>query len=858
MGEWKNQFRRTLVMILTLAVAGGGTASSVSWMPPEGIFAENDSLVRISLEDIEDAVQGEESVSQERSGAVSYASDGKSLKNTDAAIYKALKRSIEEVARGEETSTEFALQTKLSADKLSRVDVNTIVTYLLNDCPFDLYWHDKTKTIENGKETDGVYCKYYDDGKIVFSFKVSAPYRNTPDDLYSVNTAYMDTVRAAEQKAQSIVDTNENCTDYDKLLNYRNAICDLVYYDGAALADPVYGNPYQVISVFDDDMNSNVVCEGYAKAFKYLCDLSSFDHDVECYTVSGVTDAGAGAGEHMWNIVMVGGDNGESYLVDVTNCDAGTIGEGTQLFMTDNLAGSVDAGYTFNNGWSSITYQYNGESREVYGAQILSLDNTSHDEEEQLHTKDNDAGEPAPLSDEPDPVTVIDEPSEDSEETEEQSEEAKPKTTTEQTEGFTFGEEKTIDTVYGADSFTKTILGYDGSKKVKYTSSDTSVATVTKRGKVSIFGTGTAIITAEGDGGETDSYTLNVGPKKLEWDISGLYAIDRQDKIGPDKKATLYGEIKLEGILPNDKDKDSQFSFDSDEYLDGIYEDTVAGTQRVILSWKDDKEVHLTKSGKSANYEMPEALPEFYGTITMLKRLDMPKTSESEEDGIEYKLEMEDGVSEVPETLEADRELNTPLKIVDKLKEDLIEQGASEGNFAVYDVTLSWLDQAEGSDDEGSWSKVTDESFPSEGLTLTLPYPSGMPRGADIVISHMFTEDMYTSSPGEIEHPVAEETLDGIKFTVYGLSPIGIGWSNETEDSPSGEKEEQDKEMLSPSTLPPSGNTNTQNNQTNTTNTNKSPVTGDTLQIIIYAVLAGLCVATIKGIQALRRTKKKR
>lgn len=863
MREWKSRFRRGLVTILTLAVAGG-MVSSVSWMSVEDISVKSDSLVRIALEDIEDVVRGEVAVSQEPSKDVTYSPDGKGLKASDAAIYKALKTHIEKVARGEETKTEFIVQTGQSQSKLAQVDVNTIVSYLLNDCPFDLYWHDKTKTQENGKEVDGVYCKYYDDGKIVFGFKVSAVYRNTPDDLYTVTTAYRDIVKVAQQKAQSIVDTNQNGTDYEKLLNYRNAICNLVYYDEAALLDSIYGNSYQVISVFDDDMYSNVVCEGYAKAFKYLCDLSSFDHDVKCYIVSGVSDAGAGAGEHMWNVVTVGGTNGESYLVDVTNCDSGTIGEETQLFMTDNLSGSVDAGYTFNNGWSAITYQYNAESREVYGTQILSLNNAGNDEEAKLYIKESNASEPEPFSDEPEPlsddVTVINESDEDSGELEVQSEEVKIENTTEPDAGFTFGDEKTIDAVYGGDSFIKTILGYDGSSKVTYTSSDPTVATVTKRGKVSILGAGTTEITAEGAGGEKDSYTLNVSPKKLEWDISGLYAINRQDKIGSDNRATLYGEIKLEGILPNDKDRNSQFSFDGDEYLTGTYEDNVAGRQRVILKWKEGKEVHLTKSGKAANYEMPETLPEFYGTITMLRRLnlELPETSDSE-DAIEYKLEMEDGISEVPESLQGDRELNTPLKIVNKLKEDLKDQGIPEENIAVYDVSLSWLDRSSiDKEGEGSWYKVSDEKFPEDGLTITLPYPSGMPRGVNVVISHMFTEDMYTSWVGDIEHPdVIEENPDGIKFTVYGLSPIAIGWSTEGEGAFSGEARDGDTadEIQSPNTLPPSGDTGNQNNQNNT---DRSPVTGDTLQILIYAVLVALCAATLKGIQALRRTKKKR
>lgn len=892
MGEWKNRFRRGMVMALTLAVAGGGTASAVSSMPGGGLPGNEDVLVGASLEDIEDAVQGERNVSQERSGAVAYSADGKGLKSADAAIYNALKLSIGEVARGEETSTAFALKTRYSTSTLAQVDVNTIVTYLLNDCPFDLYWHDKTKTIENGKETDGVYCKYYDDGTIVFSFKVSAPYRVSDAELYKVNSAYMGTVDAARQKAQSIVDTNQNCTDYDKLLNYRNAICDLVTYDYEAQQSPLYGNSYQVINVFDDDMYSNVVCEGYAKAFQYLCDLSDFDNDVECHTVTGVTDAGAGAGEHMWNIVKVGGSDGESYLVDVTNCDAGTIGEGTGLFMTDELSGSVDSGYTYNNGWSSITYQYGGESRKVYGSQILSLANEDNNEEAKLFVKGSGSAE-TPDPEDPEGIMRVDVPEDEEEEkTSGQSDEVKTDgedkdETTETASEFKFNVTEPVEKVYGDDSFIEAVAGYEESNKVKYTSSDTTVATVSKRGKVTIQGAGTAVITAESTGGDKASYTLNVSRKQLVWDTSGLYAIDRADRI-TDKNATLYGEIKLEGVLPNDKDRNSEFSFGS-ENLTGTYSEIVPGRQTVTLNWKKDKEVRLSKSEKADNYEMPEKLPELTGKITSITRLPDPQIETSEpEDGLKYKLEMEDGISSVPETLQKDRNLNTPPKIESALREDLSQEGIPEENVAVYDVSLYWQDKAtvpaESEDEEGQsgdgvdaenadaeslseesvsdWVKVTDETFPEGGLTVTLPYPGGMPRNVkDIVISHMFVEDMYTSSPGEIEHPAdIEETVDGIKFTVYGLSPIAIGWSSETTEAPV--QKPQDTTTSGTTGSQNNQNNNNQNNQNNTnnqtnTNTNRSPVTGDTMQILIYAVLVILCGATIKGIQVLRRTGKK-
>lgn len=56
----------------------------------------------------------------------------------------------------------------------------------------------------------------------------------------------------------------------------------------------------------------NVVCEGYAKAFKVLCDHSG----IPCILVSGNADNGSGTGGHMWNYVRMG--DGQWYLVDCT------------------------------------------------------------------------------------------------------------------------------------------------------------------------------------------------------------------------------------------------------------------------------------------------------------------------------------------------------------------------------------------------------------------------------------------------------------------------------------------------------------------------------------------------------------
>ena len=167
---------------------------------------------------------------------------------------------------------------------------------------------------------------------------------------------------------------------------YKDEICDLVNYNYDAANGNFawnYGNPWQLIWVFDNDASSKVVCEGYSKSFQYLCDLTSWnDIFKECISVTGVMDGGTGAGGHMWNIVTL--RNGKNYMVDVTNCDDGSIGGGngrSDLFLvgtgTDSgstvyAQGNVDDGYYFP-GLNNLIYAYNSDARTRFGDDVLTL-----------------------------------------------------------------------------------------------------------------------------------------------------------------------------------------------------------------------------------------------------------------------------------------------------------------------------------------------------------------------------------------------------------------------------------------------------------------------------------------------------
>ena len=202
---------------------------------------------------------------------------------------------------------------------------------------------------------------------------------------YTVNTEIGRSVQAAVDNANSIIGQYSGDSDEGKLQGYKDAICARVSYNDDAARkdyDLGYGNPWQLLWVFDNDDETKVVCEGYSKAFKYLCDNASFDDDdITCILVTGEMDGGTGAGPHMWNIVKKG--DGKNYLVDVTNCDDNSVGAPNQLFMTREADLITDngkeTGYTFHLNSGNITYTYDEDTLNYYEQNEISLGELQHE-----------------------------------------------------------------------------------------------------------------------------------------------------------------------------------------------------------------------------------------------------------------------------------------------------------------------------------------------------------------------------------------------------------------------------------------------------------------------------------------------
>ena len=250
-------------------------------------------------------------------------------------------------------------------------NLTRIHTFLRGSYPYHLYWYDKTRGVQyrlptfRAESRNGEW-KIFFSNEVSFNFAVSDDYSAGE---YTVDTSRAGTVNEAVARAHAIVRECAGKSDYEKLLAYKNKICDLTSYNYGALDDDAasYGDNRQLVWVFDTDPDTKVVCEGYSKAFQYLCDCSTFNGDVNCICVAGAT-----TGNHMWNIVRM--PNGKNYLVDVTNCDSvNAVPPSDRLFLVGYFSGTPEAGYVIRFDSREATYTYNSVNLSQYPISMLTL-----------------------------------------------------------------------------------------------------------------------------------------------------------------------------------------------------------------------------------------------------------------------------------------------------------------------------------------------------------------------------------------------------------------------------------------------------------------------------------------------------
>lgn len=412
-----------LVLTLTLTLAqadvrveldgiDGGSASVTASEDDSAALLEG-YLYQVNGLDVPEVVKAESSGNTASRPATYMASMNPTLR----AVYDQLVPEIQKIAAGQGSSSAFSLGIQMTftkeelgieGDMLVRgddgqyhfseetgaaiekavdevMDMDMLLNQLLAHHPYELYWFDKSFSegairFEYSYGTDGQQTVMV--GDFVIMMAVSQDYAVADAAtqqyyLYSPDTAKTGAARTAAAKAAEVVAANQDKGTYGKLVAYREYITKAVDYnfDVANTANYPYGNPWQLIYVFDGDPDTNVVCEGYSKAFKYLCDLTwtGSDPEVACYLPTGTMDGGTGEGAHMWNIVSIGGVN---YLTDITNCDSGTTGAPDQLFLC-GAEGSVDASYAAATTNGTVTYVYDQNTKDIYD-QELALSKTKY------------------------------------------------------------------------------------------------------------------------------------------------------------------------------------------------------------------------------------------------------------------------------------------------------------------------------------------------------------------------------------------------------------------------------------------------------------------------------------------------
>jgi len=275
-----------------------------------------------------------------------------------------------------------------AVQRLIGYDINLVIRCLYIDHPYEMYWYDGTQGYRytypgQVNHQNDAYYYTFEDCAMRFSFAVSQDFAKTGYDengqsvyyYYRTNPNLALTAVQAAEKARQIVSRNASLSNYGKLNAYRQEICDLTTYNNAAWnngqAQWPYGNPWQLVWVFDGDPNTKVVCEGYAKAFQYLCDLSSFKGGVSCATVSGVVSNGGNFEGHAWNIVHM--NNGLNYLVDCTICDSLSLTEDDWLFMAGYYSNPSTDRYVYRCRNTNFTYVYDSSMFSIHDAATLRL-----------------------------------------------------------------------------------------------------------------------------------------------------------------------------------------------------------------------------------------------------------------------------------------------------------------------------------------------------------------------------------------------------------------------------------------------------------------------------------------------------
>ncbi len=280
----------------------------------------------------------------------------------------------------------------------------------------------------------------------------------------------------------------------------------------------------------------------------------------------------------------------------------------------------------------------------------------------------------------------------------------------------------------------------------------------------------------------------SIAPKQLEWNTGDIEVAGNTR----DENVYVYGELAVEGLIPEDAKKEVvQTRFPTDK-VTGIHNQTAGDEQEIALVWKDENDRYSLGEGETAgNYALPQELPVIPAVINTVDITIAPPELDFGEDRT-YRLDIENGISRVPDGLKSSQKFDFPSEIEKSLINAVMKKGVGQTYADAYDLEL----MSKGKD-ETEWRLESGKIDSAGGLTMTIRYPRGITKHSyDGVVAYIYPRDMGGERAGTIIYPEVTKTDDGIEFVVSDPAPVAVGWKKVEQPTGAGKFWESLKELF--------------------------------------------------------------
>ena len=231
------------------------------------------------------------------------------LNDTAKIIYNAFETNIDNLKKDNyvidfNTTFNDLLNQTTGKHKLNKAFQSAIDAFTF-DHP-ELFYIDSTKILLDTRSFSLGSLKTY-------KVKIIPKINTYLDDSFKSPEEVEIAIKKVEDIKNNIVNTVSKYTTYNKIKYVHDMLVNTIEYDANFNNNNIY-------NIYGALVEKKVVCEGYAKAFKYIMDAL----DIECILVTGSATTPSDETEaHMWNYVKL---NDSWYGVDVTWDDPIIIG----------------------------------------------------------------------------------------------------------------------------------------------------------------------------------------------------------------------------------------------------------------------------------------------------------------------------------------------------------------------------------------------------------------------------------------------------------------------------------------------------------------------------------------------------